>query len=200
MWLQEDEAHEIELLGDDPAAVKAMLRFLYDGDYSADEAVWHDGISLLPHVHVYVTAEKYDLQGLKHAAFRNISSILGNEKESVDLYEALRLAFSLTPPNDQQLRILFTDNCVAHLLSLTTQPEFIKILDEVAEFSSAITQKLAVGPLAVNRKEWTFAKCPDCGEPSRPRVWEDESWRCGQCNRSQRDYSQHSRVYIEKDP
>ena len=165
---QEDKAPEIELFDDDTAAVKAMLRFLYDQPYAADEATWHDGISLMPHLHVYVVAEKYDLQNLKRAAFENIGSILGNDNESVDLYEALRVAFTLTPTGDQMVRTLFTDSCGTRLPRLIKQPDFIKVLDEVAELGSAIVQKMGARHPRKAGKEMEVVMCPRCDRLQNP--------------------------------
>ncbi|KAM0721277.1 hypothetical protein Q7P37_003565 [Cladosporium fusiforme] len=74
MNLPDANKQEIELFEDDPAAVPAMMRFLYNISYTyAKDPATRQRLS--SHAHVYAAANRYDLLGLKKAVVEQMSGL-----------------------------------------------------------------------------------------------------------------------------
>ena len=81
----ESQTGIIELVEDDEDTVERLLKYLYSGDYSitpkvmmtnstaTPTTVLEPGREILAHTSVYITAEKFDLPGLKKLAGRTHS-------------------------------------------------------------------------------------------------------------------------------
>jgi len=94
----------------------ALFRHLYGLPYAADLPVWHDGLSLLPHGLVYITAAKYQSQTLQTEAYSNMRNNLRLQSKvrsnllvysDLDLLDAIRAMFAGTTSHDKRDRGLF---------------------------------------------------------------------------------------------
>ena len=129
---------EIELLDDEPAAVLAMLRFLYGEPYQADEAHWHDGMTMLPHAQVYSVAEKYGLENLKVQVHKTMDYLIRLGGYKPDLIETIREIIYQTPDTDTLARKLMIDYCVQFLSELSQQEGFVSLLEECGALGAAV--------------------------------------------------------------
>ena len=144
---------EIELAGDEPDAVLAMLRFLYGEPYPADEAHWHDGKTMLPHAQVYTVAEKYEVENLKVQVHKNMVKLIQFGGDNPDLIETIREIFYQTPDTDTMARKLMIDHCVRFLSELSQQEGFVALLEECGALGAAVSTSQQA-ELRANRTEF----------------------------------------------
>jgi hypothetical protein len=138
---QEGDSKEFELREDDPEAMMAVLRYLYGLPYAADLAEWHDGATLLPHVLVYTTAEKYQITGLKIESCATMCEILGSYYGdddralawlgSSDHLDSSYQIHSATPTSDTRGRSLPVTYCVDRLRALSENIAFTRLVADV---------------------------------------------------------------------
>jgi hypothetical protein len=138
-WLsnQESDSKEVELCGDDPEAMMALLRHLYGLPYPMDTAEWHDGKSFVPHALVYTTAGKYMINKLQTEASLTMSTIVSNSRhdavdsvESSDLLDALRVIVAGTPVSDTGGREVLLAYCVSVMRRLAQNAKFMAAVAE----------------------------------------------------------------------
>ena len=127
---QEAAIKEVTFHDDKPGAVLAMLRFLYDLPYEADETHWHDGKTMLPHAEVYTVAEKYELEHLKAEVHKNMVKLIQFSGDKPDLIETIREIIDRTPDTDTMARKLLIDHCVQALPELIQKEGFVVLLEE----------------------------------------------------------------------
>jgi hypothetical protein len=138
---QETNRKEIALNDDEPAAMLAMIRFLYGLPYEADEPHWHDDKTMLPHAQVYTVAEKYELENLKVQVHKNMVKLIrvsGDKPDQTDLIETIRQIIETTPDTDTMARSLVIDHYVHWLPQLSQQSEFIALLEEHGKLGAAV--------------------------------------------------------------
>jgi hypothetical protein len=131
----------------------ALLRHLYGLPYRADLPEWHDGLSLLPHALVYVTAEKCQIKELQITACATMSDIIcinSNRKVKIesslrlvqfpDFLAALRTIITGTPSNDTLGRDLLITYCVGQrrMTQLLKNEQFTAMLAEIPELGTEL--------------------------------------------------------------
>lgn len=104
----------------------ALLRYLYGLRYPVDIVEWHDGQSLLPHVLMYTTAEKYQIQKLETEASFNLTTIVGNSE-----HDALRVIIAGTPVGDTGGREPLLACCVRDMQRLSRNTSFMAVVAEI---------------------------------------------------------------------
>ena len=143
--MQESNSKEVELREDDPEAMMAVLRHLYGLPYAADQDEWHDGATLLPHVLVYITAEKYQITELKAELCAVMSAILCSycQKDrmkawlgSPDHLDAVREMIAGTTSDDTEGRNLLIDWCADRMDDLHKNEPFMQLVAEVPELGA----------------------------------------------------------------
>ena len=158
MTRQEAENHCIDLPDDDPAAVEAMLEFLYTLKYTVDapsDCIHDNGEEqLLPgsgkgleqlsspqlvfDISMYRVGDKYGIQGLKDLTAEMFATTLGWDTECIDaqaLAALIRLIYDSTPESDQGLRHHVLGYAKRHLKHLLAMEDFKNVLMEVPEFT-----------------------------------------------------------------
>ena len=152
MWLcclltssqEGDAGHQtVDLQDDDADSVYHMIAYIYGKRYRSRSPVQskaHSDAALLPHVHLYITADKYSIQALKAYALKDIDSVLGNvdlgECEP-DLYDAMRLFFTQTPDTCKD-RTFVARSLAQHIPHLKRTVPFRQLVLEVPEFGLAM--------------------------------------------------------------
>ena len=147
--MQETDSKEIELRDDQPSAVLAMLRFLYDLSYDSDKAYWNDNRTLLQHARVYTVAEKYGIEGLRESVFETMEPIISEGVPRPDLLPSIREIITGTSSSDYMARPLMINYCVDNLVTLSKNEDFIALLGDLGELGVAIITKhvaMCVGP------------------------------------------------------
>lgn len=177
---KEGRKDEVELAGDDPVAVRAMLRFLCNLDYdrtdnfdqdSPDAEKWQ---KLCTHAHVYAAAEKYNIEALRQTVAGNMADLLDTDFERADLLSALNIIWTSTVASDVHARPLFARFCAEELPSLSESDLFKKILRET-ELGTDVLLVLAGKPRI------TAMRILQCGCTGTASV------RCSTCSRFSRN-------------
>lgn len=170
---QESNSKEVELHDDDPEAMTAVLRHLYGLPYAADLAEWHDGSTLLPHVLVYTTAEKYQVPSLKIDSLANLKNILhhhrGNGESasawvvSPDCLSSLRQIHAGTTTSDTEIRGLLVAHCVEwndRMRALVNNHDFIQLITEVPGLGADFIARIYTNGASTSRSEFDY--CDVC--------------------------------------
>lgn len=127
--IQEANKNEIELFDDDPVAIPALLRFLYNTPYDSggDAATWQ---LLSNHAHVYAAAEKYGLSKLKEAVTKKMKTFLpvGRQPKQHELFATLKIIWASTPSHDTQARSILAFHCAWFFKTLRKNEEFAQIM------------------------------------------------------------------------
>jgi hypothetical protein len=114
--------------------------------YVKDPAGWNKTTSILPHALVYVTAEKYQIHGLKTESCSAMSDILLINSEpkdhalewlcSSDQLRALRKTITDTPTNDTAGRDLLVSHCIHLMPGLNNDQAFMQLVADVPVLSA----------------------------------------------------------------
>ncbi|TID23401.1 Siderophore iron transporter [Venturia nashicola] len=180
----EGETGVVDLPGDDPAAVKAMLESFYLSSYSYDPK--HPQWSL--HTKVAALADKYDIKPLRSLA----QELLGKAKHEVPKHEvefatAIQWTYENTA-SDDQIRRTLVQMAVDHLNHLLKNESFSNIVAQVPELGRDIlvenqertdmTRKMAL------ISKYTY-KCIHCDSGWALLHVEDRTQNCPRCDTSQ---------------
>lgn len=165
-YKQENHGNSIELKEDNPAAVKLMIDYFYGFDYDDTyENITAFNNILELNAAVYVTADKYGVPDLKDLAVEHFKKAArASAARGEDPKEAIRLAFTGTPPTDRDLRDVVLDYWKALASKPVNQGPHIAfmIAQEVPEFAAEALQTLAMPS-----KLYYTARCADKGVNTR---------------------------------
>lgn len=146
---QEATSKEIELRGDDPNAMLALLRFLYGLPYDAEaNGKWVSSLEL--HASVYVVANKYQLGPLQEAVAKNMRKIITSKtytnkvgylqhcdtfKNSDDFFGALEVILEVTTTGDTLARKVLLDFLIQNIDFFRKQKEFQSLIADRPELA-----------------------------------------------------------------
>jgi hypothetical protein len=146
----------VDLSADDPDAVDAMLQYFYQLDYADTflglSSVGYTIYTLLPHIDVYLLAERYSIPGLKQLAcekFEARASMLSRVEVSKDkFFQAIRIIYASTRPGEDDLRKVAVKLCADHaeqyiLQGGKTAARVFKLMDEIPAFRMDFIKELA---------------------------------------------------------
>lgn len=167
--MQEAEENAVTLEDDDPAAVEAMLRFLYTCDYEVPTArrCHHATTSLVLHVFVNILADKYSLTALSTLSAEKFDKEAKTGWISHSFADAIEVAYTSSSERDRKIRDSIITIASAHAKELYTSANtgnFRQVAGKVPQFASELAQSLAVGaPKAVSRPLIQEQyRCPEC--------------------------------------
>ncbi|KAK8230736.1 hypothetical protein HDK77DRAFT_429278 [Phyllosticta capitalensis] len=153
---KETHTNVIEMVNDDPAAINALLEYLYVGDYSIPRLY---GLQLLMmHTEVYIIGAIYCVPGLQELAYRRLVRLWLSKGVFCHgmapfivkrIYEAL-------PDTDTSLRMREFLSCMSaiHLPGLLVQPMFGNLMATFSAFREDVANALV--------KVDTGRKCRAC--------------------------------------
>ncbi|KAK8239502.1 hypothetical protein IWZ00DRAFT_561761 [Phyllosticta capitalensis] len=142
---QGDQSNVVEMLLDPPTAVRAMLQFLYIGDYgeiiSADESD-----KTLRHLQIFLISDKYRLPSLQNIAKERFEKALMHEcLNLIDMLpKGVELAYHKASSAHIWARELLTTKCAENLQVLTQSDEFPVLLGRFNTFAFDIAKAAAV--------------------------------------------------------
>ncbi|KAK8230741.1 hypothetical protein HDK90DRAFT_556591 [Phyllosticta capitalensis] len=142
---QGDQSNVVEMLLDPPTAVRAMLQFLYIGDYgeiiSADESD-----KTLRHLQIFLISDKYRLPSLQTIAKERFEKALMHEcLNLIDMLpKGVELAYHKASSAHIWARELLTTKCAENLQVLTQSDEFPVLLGRFNTFAFDIAKAAAV--------------------------------------------------------
>ncbi|KAK2792510.1 hypothetical protein FQN51_001683 [Onygenales sp. PD_10] len=128
------EANEgvVSLMDDRPAAVEAMINFMYTFKYCYTNVMeWN---TALFHFRVYEVAEKYSVASLELLAMQKVEEILKSEwgvKDFLQLVEQVYLSASSAVGT---LRKTIYEEAYLNMGCLLDDPDFLRLLQEMPDF------------------------------------------------------------------
>lgn len=203
---QESASREIELRGDDPNAMMALLRFLYGLPYDAEaNGKWVSSLDL--HASVYVVANKYQLSPLQEAVAKNMRRIITSKtythkagylrhcdtfKNSDDFFGALEVILEVTTTSDNLARKVMLDFLIQNIDFFRKQTEFVSLITDRPELA---VELISHPDLESEAEGFWMCFADDCGFniPScgsckflfeshfLRRYRHDEQWECPVC-------------------
>ncbi|KAK8205049.1 hypothetical protein IWZ01DRAFT_559536 [Phyllosticta capitalensis] len=142
---KEAETGVIELPNDDPAAVRALLEYIYAKDYNPIRAAELNYI-LMFHVEVYIIGEIYNMPDLKDLAFDHIVSMLVCIKPSCYMVVPIvKRIYESTPESDRRIRDFLLDVSLVHIHGLLVMKKFLNVMVEYPAFRRGIAQGVLQG-------------------------------------------------------
>ena len=138
----------LELKDDDPKAVEALLRHLYDLEYMPT-STWAEKDKMpkpIEHVEVAIVADKYGAVDLHQRALIVLARVLSDFSETNDIIELLLRSFSC-PDADGRLKNITEKLCNRNFVSLFEEPRFRQLLSN--EFSDFNEKILATHSLSI---------------------------------------------------
>ena len=203
--MQEAGLKEIKLHDDDPDAMMALLRCIYDLPYD-DPSKFVGGRTTLEFLaKICVVAEKYQVSGVQAKIAEEMDDTLWKKTQRViemityggrkpqpkadDLLTAIKIIFHGTSQQDNVCRVKLVNFCVLCIRDLNKIPGFSKVLGECGELGAAI---IANNNLSIAlegswrcdgwRERRAIPRCGKCREPfsmSYIREHRGESeWTC----------------------
>ncbi|THW72291.1 hypothetical protein D6D19_06628 [Aureobasidium pullulans] len=181
---------------DDPEAVRAMIRHIYDLPYDQmlegntfdDTAAYSTNEDLLFHIAVFTAADKYDVATLRPLAVKKFESLMETSWESEQFATAIQ---KLTGPSaghlaDSTLQAAAAAFCAKHLKKLIKSGEFVKMIKEEEPFTGRLLSDFMAKPLElpVSLKRCTDLKCSGLTETSSiylAQAHEHASRHCAHC-------------------
>jgi hypothetical protein len=146
----------------------ALFRHFYGLPYAANLPEWHDGLSLLPHVLVYITAGRYQSKTLQVEAYSNMRNIFRLQTddrsrllESSDLLDAVRAMFAGTTSNDKRGRGLSVKYCAYGLSRFAENQGFMTLVEELPELGAELIQQHFAKDYVRDEEEDAFYKYDD---------------------------------------
>lgn len=153
--IQESGSEEITLHDDDPDAMFALLRFLYDLPYISGENTKWSRNTLQPHASVYVVADKYQIKALQSETCENMRRLLtspsflavmatpnddhvGELKNGSDFVSALQKIITGTTEHDTQARKLMIKFVIQNIEALRKAEEFMALLRETPSLGAGL--------------------------------------------------------------
>ena len=152
--MQETGLKEIELHDDDPDAMMALFRCIYDLPCDEPSRLKACLTTLEFLATICVVAEKYQVSGVQANIAEQMENTLWTETEydiDVDLHDgpephhkaddlliATKIVFEGTSQQDNVCRVVLVNFCVLCIRDLHKIPEFAKLLGECGELGAAI--------------------------------------------------------------
>ncbi|KAI9047406.1 hypothetical protein LZ554_008850 [Drepanopeziza brunnea f. sp. 'monogermtubi'] len=142
---------QIDLEGNEPAVVEAMLKFMYTSDYPdgresdrghtkpppprVGATAPETGHSLLFNTKVYLIGEQLDVQPLKELAKKKFEEIIGDQWNSASFVASLKLLYEGTPEKDRLLKDVATKTAWLNAKQLCDRGEFVALCKENGEIA-----------------------------------------------------------------
>jgi hypothetical protein len=183
---------EIELHEDDPRAMVALLRHIYDLPIRPEGGeMWPWDLN--SHAELYMTAGKYLMEGLKSEVCRSMTNCHhshGTIRDITDFLKGLRKIMICTSSKDHARKVL-VNTCILNLKLLQEQSGFLSLLREFADLGADILEHRDLG----RELSGFFVCCDPCSDvsPSCSKCdvmfeigisWDQrslEEWWCGNC-------------------
>ncbi|PPJ50354.1 hypothetical protein CBER1_05906 [Cercospora berteroae] len=178
-FLEAGKKH-IVLNEDPPAAVNAMLRFFYKGDYEGEIPAKPDSSALDLHVVAFITADKYGVSRLTQLATTKFKT--SAKADSVDFARIAELLWSMDGMPEVLRSVvcsIIMDN--QHLLKRNSKTGLSKVIRESPALAAELCFAMAKPGVVKDLTE-----CVDCGGhfPSSSLSATDDGLACVRCDES----------------
>ncbi|KAK8230737.1 hypothetical protein HDK64DRAFT_255878 [Phyllosticta capitalensis] len=140
---RESRRNVVEMPNDDPAAVKALLEYLYVEDYSIVEDTPRKPEVLLQHLEVYIIGQIYVIPGLQDLAYRRFVKYWFTAWCPCPIFnDVARRVYNSTLVSDKQIRCFIADMAAVHLRGLLLNREFVEVMADFEAFSIDIAKSM----------------------------------------------------------
>lgn len=182
---QESSDGVIELKGDDPRVVEAMLQFMYMFEYNGSD---QGRISpMLFNVRVYSLADKYGVSALKLRAKEKFEAAAKACWDLDDFPHVISEVYRSTPPTDRGLRDIVVRVAHEHIDVLSQKSSFRRALGETAGFAADVNHHLVRRQLPDLKRY----KCPSCGHTWQAVLPCGGPYCCLHCGNRRSDWNDH---------
>ncbi|KAK6429337.1 hypothetical protein LTR95_014517 [Oleoguttula sp. CCFEE 5521] len=176
----------------DPAAVHALLQFVYHGDYSANN---NDAMSSsVLHLHVFNLAEQYLLDALRDLAASKFKAYTERLWDQPDFAVAIDIIYTLDAGGNGDLKVTLLDIGRKHITALMRNPnlhaDFHEVVRRVPAYLADVHTELAthssemltevvcpsatcccVFAVSLSATETTNLWCPECSISRQISKW-----------------------------
>ncbi|KAK8239388.1 BTB/POZ protein [Phyllosticta capitalensis] len=126
---KEGQTSSIELKDIEASTVRAMIEFMYHGDYKTTEEN-----EIMLNIDVYATAEMYQVEGLKDIAAQHFKVVVPSFFDLPTFPDAIRAIYQGTMEEDRGLRDVLVETAAGKIDELIKDPVFNAVLEEVGAF------------------------------------------------------------------
>jgi speckle-type POZ protein len=189
---KESEDGVVDLSDNDPAAIEAMLEFMYTYDY---EQPIDNTRPAVFHARMYKLADRYDVPELRKLArkkFKQSLRALCRDKKDED-YTSFLLAvaevYENAPPNDKCLRKIVGKIASQHTETLMDDDKFQELMDSVPGFSADIARSLICKHEKILKRDYILDprmrlfQCSVCDRTfEKSLVCRDKKYSCPECS------------------
>ncbi|KAG9652277.1 hypothetical protein KCU64_g8417, partial [Aureobasidium melanogenum] len=170
---------------DDPKAIRAMIRHIYDLFYEQDLFTSQFILDLMFHVNVFAAADKYDVPSLRAVVVHKFPQLM-NQRWSTSQTEFCKVIQRLCGPNaanfaDESLQASAASFCSEHIMDLIKLDPFVSMLEEGEPFAGRLLTAVLRGK--ANGVMETFV-CSGCKSVSEDDIKKKVRQTCISCNSS----------------
>ncbi|KAF1345122.1 hypothetical protein BDV97DRAFT_41648 [Delphinella strobiligena] len=155
----------INLFDDDPRAVVAMLRHVYDHSYDMVPSLagGRRVKELLFYAEVFIVAERYDVPTLMTEVARDFKQLAETNYNTVDFLNAIQKLYHFENAADKTLHKCVQEICQKNIGELLQETEFVEMLELVAPLTAhLLTDIIAESNKALKPALYTMTFCSEC--------------------------------------
>ncbi|KAK8205047.1 hypothetical protein IWZ01DRAFT_559532 [Phyllosticta capitalensis] len=157
---RESRTNVVEMPNDEPAAVKALLEYLYVEDYSIVDSTPRTLGPLMRHLEVYIVGQIYDVPGLQDLAYRRFVSCWFTGRCPRNIFHIVaRKVYDSTPESDNLIRGFLADMAAVHLRGLLLNKNFVEVMADFEAFSTDVAKSMAKSDDKHESKEFRCKLC-----------------------------------------
>ncbi|KAL8910404.1 MAG: hypothetical protein Q9171_004313 [Xanthocarpia ochracea] len=113
---EESRTFTIRLPDDKPKVIKAMIQYLYSGDFRDPSSAEPYRKTAYDLAEIYGSAEKYQLQGLKALIIKKLGSVVDVVKRPIEFMSTAKVIYDCIPNSDMDFRAFFKNSASKSLL------------------------------------------------------------------------------------
>ncbi|THZ27066.1 hypothetical protein D6C91_02389 [Aureobasidium pullulans] len=169
---------------DDPKAIHAMVRHLYDLPYDQASVLFAKSTSadLMFHINVFEVADKYDVPSLRVLSVGKFAWLM-ESIWSIKKEEVCQAIQRLCAPNavsfaDRSLQASAATFCSAHILDLIKIDSFVKMLEEGEPFAGRLLTAVLKGK---SESVIQTKKCDTCATVADSTIQANLTQKCISC-------------------
>lgn len=147
---QESDKNEIELKEDDPRAVEAMVRFMYDSGTQLGAYCHGETSPTILLTRIYAVAEKYQIPKLKEQAKLKFQISVQSPWYMKDFPQVIEEVYTTTCPDVRDLRDEVVRVTRDRVETLLKNDDFQHVLESQIGFAADMVRILIEKPLSVN--------------------------------------------------
>ncbi|KAF2475210.1 uncharacterized protein BDR25DRAFT_301007 [Lindgomyces ingoldianus] len=187
---KEAKTDAIEMHDDDPDAFRFVLKYMYTDHYDDEEIkemIGYDPSNVfLPHIKIFIVADKYDIERLRSEAMKNLEKAVWNMDEGIELLLSnlvvgVEAYYGIGMDDGTQMGSRLASIIHRHpgMRKFTRSPIFAKLVREFPSFAADVL--LHERFLSV-----TKCTCSNCKKPSTYVERSHNGWGyCFECGKSQ---------------